>query len=80
MTLNKIKAIFAAGTFLATVGLATSASAQPNGTCYHYDESESMRCFNCLKEVQTRDGWRVVNTCQAGYSSSSASVSELITQ
>ncbi len=31
------------------------------------DESQSMRCFDCMRRVWTPYGWKLVNTCRPPY-------------
>ena len=63
MTQFKMNLFIAAATYIATVGLASSAWAQGDATCYRWDEEEKMRCFDCLRPALTVHGWRLVNTC-----------------
>ncbi len=40
----------------------SNAVAHESGSC-NYDESESMRCFDCSERVQTSEGSHWVNAC-----------------
>lgn len=61
MSTNTIKTLVAA---LALLGTAGVASAHPDSTaCTRWDESDSMRCFECMQRVWTGHDWTIVNTC-----------------
>ena len=58
-------AVIAAVTLLATVGMGAVALAHPDSTaCTRWDESESMRCFDCMQRVWTGHDWTIVNSCE----------------
>ena len=42
-------------------------NAQAWPTCARWDESDAMRCFDCMKLVSTPNGMRRVNTCPPRY-------------
>lgn len=42
----------------------STAVAHESGSC-RYDESESIRCFDCSERVQTSDGAHWVDACSA---------------
>jgi hypothetical protein len=49
---------------LATLSMTTAALAHQDSTaCAAWDESDSMRCFECMQRVWTGHDWTIVNTC-----------------
>ncbi len=64
MSTGTIKQIIAALTLLSGVGMVSVALATPDSTaCTRWDESDSMRCFECMQRVWTGHDWAIVNTC-----------------
>lgn len=50
--------------FLGGVSYAAAPNyAQAEGTCVRWDESDAMRCFDCMQIVSTPYGMRRINTC-----------------
>jgi hypothetical protein len=47
----------------AGVGASSAAYAHQDASCAQYDESDGMRCFDCLERVRTSHGWKYVDTC-----------------
>ncbi len=53
---------------IAFMALASPAAADRGQTCYGLDESNSIRCFDCMRRVWTGHRWQLVNTCQPSFS------------
>ena len=62
--MTKINNAMAAVTLFAIAGVSTAAAAHADSTaCTRWDESDSMRCFNCEQRVWTGHDWTIVNVC-----------------
>lgn len=68
MTKQKTRSVIAALTCLAAFCLSLPANALED-TCRRWtqDESQSMRCFDCMRRVWTGREWQIVNTCRPRY-------------
>ncbi len=65
MAHRKQTALILASAFAAGLSMTSSASANDyQTTCARWDETQSMRCFDCMERVWTGHGWQLVNTCQ----------------
>ncbi|MGA8172387.1 MAG: hypothetical protein WB816_16360 [Methylocystis sp.] len=42
----------------------TVASSGGGDSCTRYEETEKMKCFDCLEKEWTNSGWQWVNTCR----------------
>ncbi len=70
MTKAKIKTIIAATAWLGATALSLPAGATDDiDTCRKWggDESQSLRCFDCVRRVWTGYEWKLVNTCAPRY-------------
>ncbi len=68
MTQHRLKIAAIAAAFAAVGALTPLTAAKADGSdCLRWDESDSMRCFDCMKRVWTgtHDEW--VNTCAPRY-------------
>ncbi len=63
MTYRKLNALILAWAFAAGIGVASPAWAHDD-TCNRWDETQSLRCFDCMKRVWTGYEWQLVNTCK----------------
>ncbi len=65
MTHKKQNALILAAAFVAGLGMALPASATDyQTTCARWDETQSIRCFDCMERVWTGHDWQLLNTCQ----------------
>ncbi len=68
MTKSRFRAIVVIAASLTTLSFAPSAFAFGETVCkWGGDESESMRCFDCMHRVWDGYAWRLVNTCRPRY-------------
>jgi hypothetical protein len=49
------------------LSFAISAPARADTCRWGGDESQSIRCFDCMRRVWTPYGWKLVNTCPPRY-------------
>ncbi len=67
MAQSRMTNLIAAVACLTTVSLSFPASAIESACKWGGDESQSMRCFDCMRRVWTGHEWKLVNTCRPRY-------------
>ncbi len=67
MPRSSIQSVIAKAVFLTTMAFAPSAYAHSATNCSIDDDTETMRCFSCVKQVATGSERRYVDTCKTDY-------------